>query len=175
VGFGAAAVAVVVGEEEVQLDLACASGLADGLMEHKTVASVEWLVAGMKQRLVDVSVTCSATVDFVAASYAFDSFEDCIVVAKNGGVVEDVVVVCAVDGAVTVAFAGDAERWIIVDDVAIADVEILGDVFAVAAVLIVAGVEHVDVADDGLVSVVAEEQVVGLAFDVVVANAAFVL
>ena len=132
----------------------------------------------MKQRLADVSVTCSASADFVAASYAFDSFEDCIVVAKNEGVAAEVVDLCAVDGAATVASADDAGMWTIVDDVAIADVERLGDVFAVAAALITVGVdavEDVDVADDGLVSVVAGVQVAGLAFEVAVVNAAFAL
>lgn len=164
------------GDEEVQLDLACASGLAGGLMEHKTVASVEWLVGDMKQRLVDASVTCSAFVDFVAVSCAFDLFEDCIVVAKNEGVVVGAAVLCAVDGAETVPFVDDAEMSTIVDDVAIVDVEILDDALAVVVVvLLIAGVEHVDVADDGLELVVAEVQVVGLAFAVAAANAAFVL
>ena len=36
-----AVAAAVADDEEVQLDLACASGLVDGSMEHKIVASVE--------------------------------------------------------------------------------------------------------------------------------------
>ena len=43
--LAAVVVAVVEDEEEVQLDLACASVLAGDLMEHKTAAFVEWPVA----------------------------------------------------------------------------------------------------------------------------------
>ena len=117
-------------------------------------------------------MTYSASVDFVAASYAFDSSEDYTVVGKNVGV--------AVDDAVTVAFADDAGMLIFADDAAIVHAAILDDAFAVAVVLIAADVGaagHVDVADDGLAGLVVGEPVVVLVFDAVVAAAiaAFVL
>lgn len=153
-------------EEEAQLDLACASGLVDGLVERKTAASVEWPAADTKQRLVDASATCFAFADSVAASYAFDSSEDCTVA-----------VLCVVDGAAMMAFAGDVAGWTIADGVVIADVEKLDDAFVAAAVLKAAGVgavDHADVADDGLVLFAVGERGVVLVIDAAAANAAFV-
>lgn len=178
--FLAAGVAVVavVADEEVQLGLACALALAGDLKGHRTAASVEWPVADKKRRLVDASVTYSASADFVAASYAFDSSEDYTVVGKNVGVAEDAAVLYVVDDAATVAFADDAVMRIVADDVAIVDAAILDDASAVAAVLSAAGVdaaERVGVADDGLVRPAVVESVVVLASDVVAAIVAFVL
>ena len=137
-------------------------------MEHKIAASVEWPVVDTKLRLVDASATYSASVDFAAASFAFDSSEDCTAVGKC----VDAAVQCAVDDVATVAFAGDAAMRIIANDVAIVHVGMLDDAFAVVAVLIAAGVgavEHVDVADDGLAWPVVAEPVVVVVLDVAVA------
>lgn len=135
-------------------------------MERKTVASVEWPVADTKQRLADASATCFAFADSVAASYAFDSSEDCTVA-----------VLCVADGAATMAFAGDVAVWTFADDAVIAGVEKLDDAFVAAAVLKAAGVgavDHADVADDGFVLFVVGARGVMLVIDVVAANAAFV-
>jgi hypothetical protein len=134
-------------------------------VERKTAASVEWPVADTKQRLADASATCFAFADSVAASYAFDSSEDC-----------KVAVLCVADGAATMTFVGDVAVWTFADDVVIADVEKLDDAFVAAAVLKAAGVgvDHADVADDGFVLFVVGARGEMLVIDVVAANAAFV-